>query len=139
MDLVVLVGAFFLLLFLGIPIAFALCLSALAYLVLYSQVPLIIIAQQMLKGVDSFTLMAIPFFVIAGCLMQNGGISRRIVDFAKKLVGWLPGGMAVLEGTVAKAPVAGPVMGGAAVGADHYIVLRDEGLAAHRAAVSIII
>ena len=97
MDLVVLVGAFFLLLFLGIPIAFALCLSALAYLVLYSQVPLIIIAQQMLKGVDSFTLMAIPFFVIAGCLMQNGGISRRIVDFAKKLVGWLPGGMAVVD------------------------------------------
>ena len=97
MDLVVLVGAFFLLLFLGIPIAFALCLSALAYLVLYSQVPLIIIAQQMLKGVDSFTLKAIPFFVIAGCLMQNGGISRRIVDFAKKLVGWLPGGMAVVD------------------------------------------
>lgn len=97
MDLVVLVGAFFLLLFLGIPIAFALCISALAYLVLYSQVPLIIIAQQMLKGVDSFTLMAIPFFVIAGSLMQNGGISRRIVDFAKKLVGWLPGGMAVVD------------------------------------------
>ena len=96
MDLAVLVISFFVLLFLGIPIAYALCLSALAYMVLFSDVPLIIIGQQMLKGVDSFTLMAIPFFVIAGCLMQSGGISKRIVDFAKKLVGWMPGGLAVV-------------------------------------------
>lgn len=97
MDLAVLVGSFFVLMFLGIPIAFSLCISALLYLVLYSGVPLIIIGQQMLKGVDSFTLMAVPFFVIAGCLMQNGGISRRIVNFAKKLVGWMPGGLAVVD------------------------------------------
>ena len=90
MDLAVLVISFFVLLFLGIPIAYALCLSALAYMVLFSDVPLIIIGQQMLKGVDSFTLMAIPFFVIAGCLMQSGGISKRIVDFAKKLVAGCP-------------------------------------------------
>ena len=97
MDLAVLVISFFVLLFLGIPIAYALCLSALAYMVLFSNVPLIIIGQQMLKGVDSFTLMAIPFFVIAGCLMQSGGISKRFVDFAKKLVGWMPGGLAVVD------------------------------------------
>ena len=84
-------------LFLGVPIAFALCTSSLAYLVLFSRVPVVIVAQQMLKGVDSFTLMAIPFFVIAGCLMQSGGISKRIVDFAKKLVGWMPGGLAVVD------------------------------------------
>lgn len=97
MDLAVLIIAFFVLLFLGIPIAIALCASAILYLVLYTDIPLIIIGQQMLKGVDSFTLMAIPFFVIAGCLMQSGGISRRIVDFAKKLVGWMPGGLAVVD------------------------------------------
>lgn len=97
MDLAVLIISFFVLLFLGIPIAFALCLSALSYLVLFSDVPLIIIGQQMLKGVDSFTLMAIPFFVIAGCLMQSGGISKRIVNFAKTLVGWMPGGLAVVD------------------------------------------
>ncbi len=97
MDLVVLVGSFFAMLFLGFPIAFALLLSSLLYMVLYSSVPLIIIAQQLLKGVDSFTLLAIPFFVIAGCLMQGGGISKRIVDFAKKLVGWMPGGLAVVD------------------------------------------
>lgn len=97
MDLAVLIIAFFVLLFLGIPIAIALCASAILYLALYTEIPFIIIGQQMLKGVDSFTLMAIPFFVIAGCLMQSGGISRRIVDFAKKLVGWMPGGLAVVD------------------------------------------
>ena len=98
MDLVILVGSFFVMLFAGFPIAFALLLSALLYMVMFSSgVPLIIIAQQLLKGVDSFTLLAIPFFVIAGCLMQSGGISRRIVDFAKKLVGWMPGGLAVVD------------------------------------------
>ena len=51
----------------------------------------------MLKGVDSFTLLAIPFFIIAGSLMTNGGISKRIVNFAKQLVGWMPGGLAVVD------------------------------------------
>ena len=63
MDLVILVGSFFVMLFAGFPIAFALLLSALLYMVMFSSgVPLIIIAQQLLKGVDSFTLLAIPFF-----------------------------------------------------------------------------
>ena len=98
MDLVVLIGSFFALLFLGVPIAFALCTSSVLYLVLYSpNIPLIIMAQQMLKGVDSFTLLAIPFFVIAGGLMQSGGISKRIVNFARTLVGWLPGGLAIVD------------------------------------------
>lgn len=98
MNLVLLIGSFFVMLFLGIPIAFALCISSILYLVIYCPtIPLIIVAQQMLKGVDSFTLLAIPFFVIAGALMQSGGISRRIVDFAKQLVGWLPGGLAIVD------------------------------------------
>lgn len=98
MDLVLLVGSFFVMLFLGIPIAFALVVSSLLYLVVYCPtIPLIIISQQMLKGVDSFTLLAIPFFVIAGALMQSGGISKRIVDFARTLVGWLPGGLAIVD------------------------------------------
>ena len=98
MDLVVLIGSFFLLLFLGVPIAFALCSSSILYLVLYCpNIPLIIVSQQMLKGVDSFTLLAIPFFVIAGGLMQSGGISKRIVNFARTLVGWLPGGLAIVD------------------------------------------
>ena len=63
---------------------------------LFMDVPMIIIGQQMLKGVDSFTLMAIPFFVIAGGLMESGGISKRIVNFARTVVGHLPGGLAIV-------------------------------------------
>lgn len=87
---------FFVLMFLGVPVAVSLCLSALTYMVCFVDVPSIIIAQQMLAGIDKFTLMAIPFFVIAGGLMESGGISKRIVRFARSLVGSLPGGMGIV-------------------------------------------
>lgn len=61
LNIAVLMGVFFVLLFLGVPIAYSLCLSAVLYMALFMDVPMIIIGQQMLKGVDSFTLMAIPF------------------------------------------------------------------------------
>ena len=96
MNIAVLMGVFFVLLFLGVPIAYSLCLSAVLYMALFMDVPMIIIGQQMLKGVDSFTLMAIPFFVIAGGLMESGGISKRIVNFARTVVGHLPGGLAIV-------------------------------------------
>ena len=70
--------------------------SAVLYMALFMDVPMIIIGQQMLKGVDSFTLMAIPFFVIAGGLMESGGISKRIVNFARTVVGHCPGGLAIV-------------------------------------------
>lgn len=96
MGVLVLMASFFVLLFVGVPIAYSLCLAALFYMIGFADIPLIVIGQQMLKGVDSFTLMAIPFFVIAGGLMESGGISKRIVSFAKTLVGFLPGGLAVV-------------------------------------------
>lgn len=96
MDMFIVMLVFFVLLFLGIPIAYGLIASSMLYILCFSRVPMLIVAQQMLKGVDSFTLLAVPFFVIAGSLMQAGGISTKIVDFAKKLVGHLPGGLAVV-------------------------------------------
>lgn len=96
MDVIVLLGVFFLLLFLGVPIGISLVLSSLVYVKLFMNVPPIIIGQQMLKGVDSFSLLAIPFFIIAGALMESGGISKRIVAFAKALVGHLTGGLAIV-------------------------------------------
>ena len=95
-DIIVLLGSFFILMILGVPVAISLCMSACLYIVGFMDIPLLIIGQQMLKGVDSFTLMAIPFFVIAGGLMESGGISTRIVDFSKSLVGHLPGGLAIV-------------------------------------------
>jgi TRAP-type C4-dicarboxylate transport system permease small subunit len=79
--------AFLVLMFLGIPIAYALALSALFYMLVFVDVPTIIIVQQILAGVDKFTLMAIPFFVVAGSLMEYGGISSRIaLDLPVKMM-----------------------------------------------------
>ena len=130
MDLLLLIGSFFVFLFLGIPIAYALCVSSIIYMLAYSDVPLIIIAQQMLKGVDSFTLMAIPFFVIAGSLMQNGGIAKRMVNFAKSCIGFVPGGLAVV--TIVTSMIFAAMTGAgaattAAVGGIMIPFMRDEG------------
>jgi len=77
---------------LGIPIAFALGLASLAFL-LRSDIPLILIVQRMYTGVDFFPLVAVPLFVFAGFLMETGGISRRIVDLALSIVGPVRGSL----------------------------------------------
>src|SRR5690606_31149656 len=58
-----------------------------------TNVPLTLISQRMFAGLNSFTLMAIPFFVLAGVVMESGGISRRIVDFSSALIGWVTGSL----------------------------------------------
>lgn len=88
-------GSFFIMLFLGIPIALCLGASALGYIFFFANTPPIIITQQIISSVDKFTLMAVPFFVMAGVLMEFGGISKRIIAFAKSLVGHFTGGLAL--------------------------------------------
>jgi len=90
------VGFFFVFLVLRIPIAIALALSSVAYLFFFMSVPMSIVSQQMISSIDKFTLMAIPFFIVAGGLMETGGISERIINFSRALVGPLPGGMALV-------------------------------------------
>lgn len=87
--------SFFVMLFLGLPIAICLGASALGYIVFFANTPPLIITQQIISSVDKFTLMAVPFFVMAGVLMEFGGISRRIVAFAKSIVGHFTGGLAL--------------------------------------------
>lgn len=91
MTAVLLVGLA-LLLALSVPIAVTLGLSATAALQ-SSGAPLVMLAQSVYESLDSFGLMAIPFFVLAGTLMQSGGIARRLVDLANALVGWIKGGL----------------------------------------------
>ena len=81
------------LIFLGVPIAIALAISAGAYFV-FSGVPVSIFIQQLTSGAGSFPLLAIPFFILAGVLMSTGGIARRLIDFANKVVGFMWGGLA---------------------------------------------
>jgi len=95
-------GGFVLLLFSGMPIVFALGVAALLTIVLMTDVPLSIVAQRVYGGVNSFPLMAIPFFVTAGIIMAAGGIARRFVDLASALVGWITGSLylvAIVTGT----------------------------------------
>jgi len=80
-------------LFVGTPLAFTLGISSLAALIAQGGVPLAVVTQRMFVAVDSFSLLAIPFFILAGELMNSGGITQRLVDFADKLVGHIVGGL----------------------------------------------
>ena len=80
----------------GIPIAISIILSSLLTLILIFpfDVTILTAAQRMVTGIDNFTMLAIPLFVLAGILMNNGGIAFRLINFAKVLVGRLPGSLA---------------------------------------------
>ncbi len=83
------------LIFIGVPIGIAIGVSTLACFFLYTSTPLVIIAQQCFVGVNSFPLMAVPFFILAGNLMSNGGVAKRIMDFANTIIGFVTGGLAM--------------------------------------------
>ncbi len=95
MTLSVLFGSFFLFLVIGMPIVFAMGLSTVVFLVLFGHgLPLTVIPHQMVAGVDNFPLLAIPFFFLAGELMNATGITQRLVAFSTAIVGHIRGGLA---------------------------------------------
>ncbi|MFA8344372.1 MAG: TRAP transporter large permease subunit, partial [Rhodothermaceae bacterium] len=98
-EILVLVLTFIVLLSIGVPISYSIGISSLVTLMLnVNSIPsLTTVAQRMATGIDSFALLAIPFFIFAGALMNSGGIARRLIDFAKVLVGKLPGGLAFVN------------------------------------------
>lgn len=91
-----LVGSFFLAVTLGIPISIAIGLSSALYILVYGSVSLAIIAQQMTLGIDSFPLLAIPLFLLAGLIMSEADITTKIIGFAEALVGRVAGGLAMV-------------------------------------------
>jgi C4-dicarboxylate transporter DctM subunit len=95
-PLVVLVSGFLVTAGLGVPLAFTLSLTSLTYLIGIGGVGLVILPIKILGGVDSFVLLAIPLFILAGALMESGGISERIVDLAMAIVGRVRGGLAMV-------------------------------------------
>jgi tripartite ATP-independent transporter DctM subunit len=96
MDAFVLLGSFFALMMVGMPVAFALGLSALIG-ALWIDVPLDAVMIQLGSGVNKFSLLAIPFFVLAGALIAEGGMARRLVAFAGVLVGFIRGGLSLVN------------------------------------------
>jgi len=108
---------FAVLLFVGVPVAFCIGIATGATVLLSMGVmpSVTTVAQQVATGLDSFALLAIPFFILAGQLMNHGGIARRLVDFAKSIIGMLPGGLAHVN--VVAAMLMGAVSGSAAAAA----------------------
>ena len=96
MDAFVLIGSFMLLMVLGVPIAFSLGLAALVG-ALYIDIPLDAVMIQIASGVNKFSLLAIPFFVLAGAIMAEGGMARRLVAFAGVLIGFVRGGLSLVN------------------------------------------
>ena len=117
MEIFILVLSFVLLLAIGVPVGWSIGLSSL--LTMLVSIPSIAamttVAQRMATGLDSFALLAIPFFVLAGQIMNRGGIAQRLVNFARTLVGALPGGLAHVN--IIAAMLFGAIAGSAAAAA----------------------
>lgn len=93
----VLFGTLIILLLLRVPVSFSLALSAAAALLWEGYTPLLQVVQRMYAGANSWLLLAIPFFMLAGQIMEKGGVTKRLVDFADSLVGFLPGGLSAVN------------------------------------------
>lgn len=113
LPILVLVFSFLALLLIGVPVAWSIAISSL--LTMMVSIPftasLTTVSQRVATGLDSFALLAIPFFVLSGQLMNKGGIAHRLIDFAKTLVGSLPGGLALIN--VIAAMLMGSIAGSA--------------------------
>ncbi len=97
-PLIVLISSFLLFLVLNVPIAFSIGLSSLLTIFAIGGIPAFMtVAFKIATGIDSFALLAIPFFILAGQLMGHGGIARRLIDFANVLVGRFPGGLSYVN------------------------------------------
>src|SRR5437870_7555781 len=96
MDILVLLGSFTVLCALAVPVAYALGLAALIA-ALYVDIPLEAVMLKISDGTDDFALLAIPFFVLAGAIMAEGGMAARLVNLAKVFVGFIRGGMAIVN------------------------------------------
>jgi TRAP-type C4-dicarboxylate transport system permease large subunit len=114
----------------GVPVAIAMAGSALVYILLTGDLPPYVVVHRMISGIDSFPLLAVPFFILAGNLMNNAGITNRIYDFALALVGWLKGGLGHVNviGSVIFAGMSGTAIADAAgLGTIEIKAMKDKG------------
>ena len=94
--ILILLGSFLIMIILRFPIAYAVGISSILCF-LYMGIPISTFCQQMVKGINSFSLMAVPFFITMGVLMGTGGISEKLIALANACVGWMTGGMAMVN------------------------------------------
>lgn len=114
----------------GVPVAIAMAGSSLIYILISGDLPPFAVVHRMIGGIDSFPLLAVPFFILAGNLMNNAGITNRIYNLALALVGWLKGGLGHVNvvGSVIFAGMSGTAIADAAgLGTIEIKAMRDHG------------
>jgi TRAP-type C4-dicarboxylate transport system permease large subunit len=129
----ILICSFLGLMLIGLPVALAMMAASLLYILVSGTVPDVILAQRVIAGVESFPLLAVPFFILAGNLMNIAGITGRIYNFAVALVGWMRGGLGQVNiiGSVVFAGMSGTAIADAAgLGTIEIKAMRDHGYSA---------
>jgi TRAP-type C4-dicarboxylate transport system permease large subunit len=114
----------------GLPVAIAMAGASLVYIVISGNLPPFVVIHRMVSGIDSFPLLAVPFFILAGNLMNNAGITTRIYNFALALVGWLKGGLGHVNvvGSVIFAGMSGTAIADAAgLGTIEIKAMKEHG------------
>jgi TRAP-type C4-dicarboxylate transport system permease large subunit len=114
----------------GVPIALAMAGASLVYILMSGNLPPFVVVHRMIAGIDSFPLLAVPFFILAGNLMNHAGITNRIYNFALALVGWLKGGLGHVNvlGSVVFAGMSGTAIADAAgLGTIEIRAMQDHG------------
>jgi TRAP-type C4-dicarboxylate transport system permease large subunit len=114
----------------GIPVAIAMAGASLVYILFTGNLPPFVVIHRMVSGVDSFPLLAVPFFILAGNLMNNAGITTRIYNFALALVGWMKGGLGHVNvlGSVIFAGMSGTAIADAAgLGTIEIKAMKEHG------------
>src|ERR671920_19058 len=126
----ILLGSFLTLMILGLPVALSMAVASLLYILATGIVPDVIVAQRMIAGVESFPLLAVPFFILAGNLMNIAGVTGRIYSFAVALVGWMRGGLGQVNivGSVIFSGMSGTAIADAAgLGTIEIKAMKDHG------------
>jgi tripartite ATP-independent transporter DctM subunit len=114
----------------GVPVAIAMCAASLIYVMATKNIPDFVVIHRMYGGVDSFPLLAVPFFIFAGNLMNSAGITNRIYNFALALVGWMKGGLGHVNvvGSMIFAGMSGTAIADAAgLGTIEIKAMKDHG------------
>lgn len=131
-----LIGGFLLLVIIGFPIVFSLAITSFLYLQVYS-IALSTIAQRMVVGINNYALLAVPFFILAGNLMNTGGVTRRLFRFASAMVGFIPGGLGhanVLASMIFAGMSGAAIADAGGLGTIEIQAMKDEGYEANFAA-----
>src|SRR6266852_195633 len=128
--MLLLLGAFLILMLVGLPVALAMATSSLLYILVTGITPDVTLAQRMIAGVESFPLLAVPFFILAGNLMNIAGVTGRIYSLAVALVGWMRGGLGHVNiiGSVIFSGMSGTAIADAAgLGTIEIKAMQDHG------------